>query len=94
MRARWRPRAIGEFGANIRYLNDRNPAAAREMRDDVRAAVIRLAERPYLGRTSNFAGHRVWSLPKWSKLIVYRTDNSGIEIVRLLDTRMTPPESL
>ena len=94
MTIRWRPAAVEDFGASVRYLKGQNAIAAREMRDQVRAAVMRLAERPYLGRSSNFAGHRAWSLPKWSKVIVFRIDGNEIEIVRLLDTRSQPPEAL
>ncbi|MEO0983399.1 MAG: type II toxin-antitoxin system RelE/ParE family toxin [Pseudomonadota bacterium] len=94
MSVRWRPAPRSEFAAAIQYLNARNTGAAKQLRDDIYAAIQRLEERPRLGRPSNFPGCRAWSLVKWRKIIVYRVEDDGLEIVRLLDAGMQPPDDL
>jgi antitoxin ParD1/3/4/toxin ParE1/3/4 len=93
---RWRRRS-GRFilaaaaRADLREISDHirqdSPAAAKRVRDELRAAMRRLAEMPGLGhRREDLAAIdpalRFSSV--YSYLIIYRTETDPLEIVRVL----------
>jgi plasmid stabilization system protein ParE len=90
----WRPKARAEFVAAVRYLKDRNEVAARKLRDAVVESASLLSRQPLIARESAYPGFRAWSLPKWSKILVFRITSDGIEVVALLDTRSEAPDAI
>ncbi len=78
----------------LEYLADYSLTAAEDAEQQLLQKVTRLVARPLLGRVSRFQGMREFSMPDYFKLIVYRQIQGGIEIVRLIDTRMREPGEL
>lgn len=87
----WRPRARHAFLSAIEYLADRNEVASGRLKSAVELALARLERRPLVARPAGYPGCRAWSLTAWSKVIIFREIEDGIEIVAFLDTRERPP---
>lgn len=69
----------------IKYLRQRSPQAARQVRTEMRTAMRRLADFPLIGhrRTDlTFLPVRFWSV--YSYMIVYRPDQKPLQVVRIL----------
>ena len=94
MSVKWRPAASAEFRTAVGYLKERNPVAACEFSETIARVVSLLDRRPQIARPSNYPGFRVWSLPKWHKVIVFREIGENIEIAAVLDTRQVPPRAI
>jgi toxin ParE1/3/4 len=54
----WRAVARGSLGTLIRYIAEHDPSAARRMKAIIEAAVLPLAEHPYLFRPGRVPGTR------------------------------------
>ena len=86
-KTRWSPRATAEFEELVTYLRERNRKAASEASADIKQLSRMLGRRPDLGRPGQREDTREFSIPRWSKVMVYRVDDEGIEITTLRDTR-------
>jgi len=67
------------------YIQDRNPSAARKVRQDLQAAMRRLADFPGMGHARPDLGDddvRVWAV--YSYLIVYRADPTPLQVLRVV----------
>ena len=87
-RVRWSARADADFLALIAYLREAHRPAAKRGSLEIRHLARRLGPLPELGRVGRLAGTRELSAPDWNKVLVYRIDDQGVEIITLRDTRM------
>ena len=94
VQARWRPKAREDARQMLEYLADYSLTAAEDAEQQLLQKVRSLAARPMMGRASRFQGMREISMPDYFKIIVYLPVKDGIEIVRLIDTRMKPKAEL
>lgn len=62
-------------------------SAAVRARDDVRKALALITVRPGIGRRSEWAGLKRWSVLEWNKIIIYREMPEGIRIIAFYDAR-------
>lgn len=86
----WRAEARSDLAAIIRYIAVHNPTAARRMRVVIEAAVLPLAEHPFLFRSGRVPGTReIVAHPNY--IIVYRVAADRIEIVNVLHARQQYP---
>lgn len=77
--------AVGDL-RNVRdHIARDDPGTARQVLEDIRAAIHRLVEHPHLGHVrTDIAdeGLRVWTVHTY--LVIYRPDTAPLEIVRVL----------
>lgn len=86
----WRAAARASLGILMRYIAEHDPAAARRMTATIEAAVLPLAEHPYLFRPGRVAGTReLVAHPNY--IIVYRVTADRVEIVEILHARQQYP---
>ena len=62
--------------------------AAEKARTDLTEVGRKLGRNPYMGRPRLREGERQFSVPRWSKVFVYRVQGNQVVIERLRDTRM------
>ena len=86
----WRADARSNLAAIVRYIAGQNPSAARRMKAVIEAAVLPLAEHPFLFRSGRVPGTReLVAHPNY--IIVYRVTSDHIEIVNFLHARQHYP---
>jgi toxin ParE1/3/4 len=86
----WRAAARDDLRSIIAYIAERNPPAARRLRDLIESAVTKLPGHPYLFREGRVAGTReIVVHPNY--IVVYRITEDAIEIVRVLHARQQYP---
>lgn len=86
----WRAHAQSNLTEVIRYIAERNPAAARRMKALIEQSILPAAEHPYLFRPGRLAGTReVVAHPNY--VVVYRVTKMHIEVVNVLHTRQQYP---
>lgn len=86
----WRATAREDAAQIIGYIANRNPGAARRMRDLFDAAILPLSEHPFLFRAGRVEGTReLVAHPNY--IIVYRVTDATIEIVNILHARQHYP---
>jgi toxin ParE1/3/4 len=86
----WRPAARDSLAEIIGYIADRNPSAARRMKALIEAAVLPLAEHPYLFRVGRVAGTReLVAHPNY--IVIYRVLTERVEIVDVVHARQSYP---
>lgn len=69
----------------VDYIRRRNPDAAKKVRTELREAMRRLAEFPYMGHLrEDLTGEplRFWAV--YSYLIAYRPDTSPLQVIRVV----------
>ena len=81
MRLRYTTEALANLEAINDFLSERNPAAARRIAAEIRAAAQRLCEFPHIGRTGDAKETRQWVVRRSPYLIVYEVDEARGEIV-------------
>jgi toxin ParE1/3/4 len=77
--------ARGDLAQIIEFLSQRNARAAGTICRDLRRAMRRLAEFPGIGHfRDDLTGHglRFWSVHSY--LIIYRTEQKPLQIIRIL----------
>ena len=86
----WRSKARQSLASINRYIAERNPEAAQNIKDLIEITAFQLSEHPYLYRLGRFPGTReVVVHPNY--IIVYRVTASAIEIVNVLHARQQYP---
>ena len=86
----WRADARADLAKIVAYIADRNPAAARRIRQVIDEAVLPLAEHPYLFRSGRVTGTReLVAHPNY--IVVYRVTEDCIEILNVLHARQPYP---
>ena len=81
MRLRYTAEALVHLGAIYDFIFERNPAAARRIAADIRAAAHRLVDFPEMGRKGEASGSREWVVRASPYLIVYEFDSQNAEIL-------------
>ncbi len=94
MKVQWRPSAIADVQATLRYIkyNLKNPSAARELNSRIFNGISLLQENPYIGAllSSKFdldekVQYRYLIVSK--QIVFYEVTENTIEIIRGLDAR-------
>lgn len=80
MRLRYSTVARAHIDAIYDFLTERNPAAARRIIGEIRAAARRLVIFPHMGREGPSPGVREWVIQGSPYLIVYEIDPEKSEI--------------
>lgn len=85
---KWTNPARRSAEAYLDYLQDRNPAAAKQASDEIQAISRRLNLLMTPGRPSmRWPGFRELSLNRWHKLIVFKILDDRISVTAFFDTR-------
>jgi toxin ParE1/3/4 len=86
----WRRAARDDLAEIIAYIAARDPSAVRRMKAVIEAAVLPLAEHPFLFRPGRVPGTReLVAHPNY--IIVYRVLVDRVEIVSVLHARQLYP---
>ena len=85
----WREQARADLRAIVQYISDRDPAAARRLRDAILDAVATTAEHPYLYRHGRVPGTR--ELVAHPNYIVVYLVGDRIEVLNVLHARQIYP---
>lgn len=83
-RPRFTSDAFGDLEEIVRYLGERDPAAATRMTDRLEAECWRLARDPGIGQPRPDLAPNVRFFPVGSYLIFYRESAEGIQVLRVL----------
>ena len=86
----WSSAAREDVKRIVRYIADRNPVAARQMRNRIEAAVLPLSEHPYLFRKGRVAGTReIVAHPNYVVIYAVRADH--VEVLNVIHARQQYP---
>lgn len=86
----WRPGARDSLSEIIGYIAARNPPAARRLKAVIEAAVLPLAEHPFLFRPGRVPGTReLVAHPNY--IVIYRVLADRVEIIEVLHARRSYP---
>jgi len=83
MRLRYTADALAHLQSIFAFIDERNPAAARRVIADIRAAAERLRGFPELGRSGQWRGTREWVVQGSPYILVYQVGPQVDEIVIL-----------
>lgn len=83
MRLRYTTDALAHLQSINRFLSERNPAAARRIMADIRAAGLRLCVYPRIGRRGQVAGTHEWAVQGSPYILVYEIDDARGDITVL-----------
>lgn len=83
----WTRRAEDDLRALLLYLLERRPEVVARASTDLLDAADRLARWPAIGRVGRAEGTREFSVPKWSKIIVYGVHDGAVVVLTLRDPR-------
>ena len=90
LRIVWRQSAREDLAAIIRFVAERNPYAARELKVRIQSAVLPMAEHPYMGREGRISGTREW-LAHPNYWVIYEVGLDRIEIAAVIHARSEYP---
>ncbi|HLD67759.1 MAG TPA: type II toxin-antitoxin system RelE/ParE family toxin [Pseudomonas sp.] len=86
----WRKPASAALLEIVRYIANKDPQAARGLKERLESAVLPLSEHPYLYRPGRVPGTReIVAHPNY--VVVYRIAADHIEILNLLHARQEYP---
>ena len=86
----WRKPASAALLEIVRYIANKDPQAARGLKERLESAVLPLSEHPYLYRPGRVPGTReIVAHPNY--VVVYRIAIDHIEILNLLHARQEYP---
>lgn len=89
--AEWTEPALDDFISAAEYVAADDPAAAARLAAEISVAVMRLDQFPGLGKPGRRQGTRELALPRIPFVIVYRTKEKAVTILRLLhSSRLWP----
>jgi addiction module RelE/StbE family toxin len=71
-----------------------NPTVATRMIERIRAAVVRLAASPALGRSGRVAGTRELVIPRTPYVVPYRVAGDVVQIITILHSAQRWPDTL
>ena len=87
MRVTWSLRAQGDFNIIYRQALDDDARYALNLVSALEKAIARLSEYPQIGTPVGSADHRKWRLGRTPFLMIYRTSQQGLHILRVLHER-------
>jgi addiction module RelE/StbE family toxin len=83
MKIRWLKEALASLDAEYEFLAARNPTAANQVFKRLVSSVQRLQDFPLSGREGHVAGTREVVVPSLPYIIIYRTTDTAVEILRV-----------
>lgn len=86
MRVRWLISAQKSLRAQLAFIAEDNPAAARRVSIRIHDAVVNLAAFPHSGRAGEVPGTRELVVPGLPFLVVYTLGADSVDILRVLHT--------
>jgi plasmid stabilization system protein ParE len=90
-RLRWTIRARQQLNDWIERLQEDDDLLAMRASAQTEARIDKLAERPFDCRLSRWPGFRELSLPRWSKIVIYRVSDDEVVITAFYDARQDIP---
>ncbi|ESZ89103.1 MAG: plasmid stabilization protein [Blastomonas sp. CACIA14H2] len=87
MRVTWSLRAQDDFNIIYRQALDDDARYALNLVSALEKAIARLSEYPQVGTPVGSADHRKWRLGRTPFLMIYRTSQQGLHILRVLHER-------
>lgn len=88
----WADEAQADLSGILRWLSDRNPAAADQVNEVVLAAIERLERFPYSGLEGRRAGTRELVIAGRPYIVIYAVHDTVVAIVRVLHgAQLWPP---
>jgi toxin ParE1/3/4 len=90
LRLVWREGARAEAAAIVRYVAERNPAAADKLEAAIHACAERLPEHPFLYRPGRVPGTRE-AVVHPNYILVYRVAGNAVEVVSVVHARRQYP---
>ena len=91
MKLVWSPTAKRSRANQIAYIAERNPQAALDMANAIRAATDRLANYPRLGRPGRVQGTRELVVPRTPYIVIYQIEGDTVGIIRVLHSAQRWP---
>lgn len=86
----WRATAVENLSKIVRFIAQRNPAAASHIKSLIEQSVLPTAEHPYLFRQGRVLGTReIVAHPNY--IVVYRVMADRIEVITILHARQQYP---
>jgi len=84
MKIRWSPEASVDFGGIVEYIRTENASAADRVAHSIYDSIHSLRSFPRRGRPGRMAGTRELVLAPLPFIVVYRINESVLEVVRVL----------
>ncbi|WP_272881483.1 type II toxin-antitoxin system RelE/ParE family toxin [Fundidesulfovibrio soli] len=88
----WTVHALNDLRAQLAYIAQDNPEAARRTAIKIEVSCTGLDQFPRVGREGAVPDTRELVIPGTAYVCVYRLSGVRVEILRLLHTRMMWPE--
>jgi toxin ParE1/3/4 len=86
------PRVAPDSAHEVTYLTDQHPFAAEGFRLAIIASLRLIERNNAVGRHSQTAGIREWSVPDGPYVIPYRIKDQDVEILRIWHTSRRQPK--
>lgn len=86
----WRPAARRDLEAIIRYIAERDVAAAEHLKSLIEGCAERLAEHPFMYRPGRIAGTRE-AVVHPNYILIYHVTAEAVEIISLVHARQEYP---
>jgi addiction module RelE/StbE family toxin len=86
MKVRWLKEATASLDGEYEFLVARNPSAAKKVFQRIVSSVSRLQDFPESGRMGHVPGTRELVMPGLPYIVIYRTTDTAIEILRVFHT--------
>lgn len=93
MKLVWLAAARRHRASQIAYIAERNPRAALDMANAIRAATDHLADHPWMGRPGRVPGTRELVVPRTPYIVIYEIEGDTIRIIRVLHSAQRWPEA-
>ena len=90
MRVRLTPRARGDLEDILTFIDERNPAGARNVKRTIRKTVDLIGQYPQSGRPSGEQGTRVVAAGRYPYLVYWSVEAGEVWIVHIRDGRRRP----
>ncbi len=93
MEIKWLKKALINLDQEAEYIATENPETARLVVQQIRDAIMLLADNPSLGRPGRITGTRELVVNKTRNLVPYRVRGEKVEILRIFHTSRKLPKS-
>ena len=90
MRVRYTPRARSDLEAILRYIDERNPRGAKNVKRALKKTLELIGEFPESGRVSGEEDVRVLPAGRYPYLIYWTIEASEVWLVHIRDGRRRP----
>ncbi len=90
MRVRLTPRARGDLEDILSYIDERNPAGAKNVKRSIRKTIELIGQYPHSGRLSGEQGTRVVAVGRYPYLVYWSVEAGEVWIVHIRDGRRRP----